>query len=139
MSTKKGQTAAPAADDSSLEWDYESNAGDLYKWENPGQKETGILVSHREVQTNLGPGNRYEMQTKNGTITFFGTSSLHDELKKLPADGSMIVEIELTETKKSRFPNPFKVFKVRATRKTDAKIAALGITVFGDESSEEAA
>lgn len=126
---KKGSAAEVATD--GMDWEQESSGGDLYKWEKVGQKVAGLLTARREVQTQTGAMTVYDILTKDGDLPVPGTKGLNDLMKRYPADSSVLVEIEFTEEKKSRFKNPFKVFKVRAAQSNEQRLKALGITVFG--------
>lgn len=125
--------AKDKVEDGSIDWEQESSGGELYKWEKPGQKITGVLSGRRVVNTRLGAMTVYDMLTAKGEVAVPGTKSLNEQMKRYPANGSFIVEIEFTKEVKGNYPNPFKQFTVRVASSTEARLKALGIKVFNDE------
>lgn len=121
-----------------INWDGESHGGELYKWEKPGQKVTGVLLNKRIVNTKLGAMTAYDLLTKEGEVVVPGTKGLNDSMKRYPANGSLIVQIEFVEEKKGNFPNPFKVFTVKYAKADEARLKALGITMFEEDPNEAA-
>lgn len=119
------------------DFDAESSGGVLYKWETPGQSVKGVLLAKRNVKTKLGDMTVYDVLTKDGEIAVPGTKGLNDQMKRIPADGSVIVGIHFVEAVKGNFPNPFKKFSVKYGTKTDARLSALGIVMFDTEVAEE--
>lgn len=119
-----------------MDWEQESTGGDLYKWETVGQKVTGVLMGKRMVKTKLGDMFLYDINTKDGEHAVPATKSLRETMKRFPADGSLIVEIEFTEEKKGNFPNPFKVFTVRSAKVTEERLKALGIDMMAPAGSD---
>ena len=122
-----------------MDWEQESTGGELYKWEEVGQKVTGVLVNKRVVKTKLGEMFLYDINTKDGELAVPATKSLRETMKKYPANGSMIVEIEFTEEKEGNYPNPFKVFTVRSAKVSEERLTALGIDMLagGEEEDDE--
>lgn len=120
----------------SMDWEQESTGGDLYKWEAVGQKVTGVLINKRMVNTKLGDMFLYDINTKDGEVGVPATKSLRETMKRYPADGSLIVEIEFTEEKKGNYPNPFKVFTVRSAKVTEERMKALGIDLMASASGD---
>jgi len=119
-----------------MDWEQESTGGELFKWEKPGQKVTGVLAGKRVVKTKLGDMFLYDVKTKDGEVAVPATKSLRETMRRYPADGSMIVEIEFTEEKKGNYPNPFKVFTVRNARVSEERLKALGIDIMSPSSSD---
>lgn len=119
-----------------MDWEQESTGGELYKWEKTGQKVTGVLVGKRMVKTKIGDMFLYDVKTKDGEVAVPATKSLRETMRRYPADGSMIVEIEFTEEKKGNYPNPFKVFTVRNARVSEERLKALGIDIMSPSSSD---
>jgi uncharacterized protein involved in exopolysaccharide biosynthesis len=119
-----------------MDWEQESAGGDLYKWETVGQKVTGVLVNKRMVKTKIGEMFLYDINTRDGEVAVPATKSLRETMRKYPADGSFIIEIEFTEEKKGNFPNPFKVFTVRSAKVTEERMKALGIDMLAGGESE---
>jgi len=117
----------------SMDWEHEASGGDLYKWETVGQKVTGVLASKRVVKTKLGEMFLYDIITKDGETAVPATKSLRETMKRFPANGSIIVEIEFVEEKKGNFPNPFKVFTVRSATVSEARLKSLGIDMMAAE------
>ena len=109
----------------------------LYKWEKPGQEVAGLLVDYKRGKTQLGDADFYTILEKEGEKTFTATSALHEKLKKFKL-GEFLVKIIFEEEKPSAAgKHPFKVFSVKATPSSEAKLAAMGIVNFG--SSEKTA
>ncbi len=119
-----------------MDWEQESSGGDLYKWEKIGQKVTGVLVGKRVVKTKLGDMFLYDINTKDGEVAVPATKSLRETMKRYPADGSTIVEIEFAEERKGNFPNPFKVFTVRSAKVTEERLKTLGIDALAGGSAD---
>lgn len=120
------------------DFDQESNGGELFKFENIGDKLSGLIVNKKTGKTSIGNADFYTIQNKDGEKTFVPTKALGEDLTKFLRQyggiGKVIVGIELTELKKGAYASPFKVFKVRAGVATEARIAALGIQSFDEES-----
>jgi hypothetical protein len=120
-----------------IDWDQESSGGDLYKWEKPGQKVTGVYMNKRSVNTKLGAMIVYDLLTATGQIAVPGTKSLKDQMAQYPANGSLIVQMEFTEEVKGNFPNPFKKFTVRVKQVSEEVLEKLGIKMFAEEAGKE--
>lgn len=120
-------------------WDGESSGGAMYKWEKPGQEVTGVLMGRRIVNTKLGAVTVYDVLTKEGEVAVPGTKGLNDSMKRYPANGTLIVKIKFEEEKKGNFPNPFKVFTVKYAKADEARLKALGITMFEEDSDASGA
>lgn len=120
-------------ENASIDWEQESSGGELYKWEKPGQKVTGLYTNRRVVNTRLGAMTVYDVLTSKGEIAVPGTKSLNEQMKRYPHDGKFIVEMEFTKEVKGNYPNPFKQFTVRAAMATEARLKALGVKVFNEE------
>lgn len=122
-------------------FDAESSGGELYKFDAPGQTLKGLIVEKRDGKTNLGDATFYTINTGKEEVTFVPTKALKQDLDKyyrqFGGAHKTLVEIEFVEEKKGSFPNPFKVFKVRAGTATEARLAGLGISIFDEESSSE--
>lgn len=116
----------------------ESSGGTLYKWDEVGKNIKGLYLEKREhVKTKLGEMTVYSILTKDGEIAAPGTKDLDEKMKRIPADGSMILSITFSEEVKGNFPNPFKRFSVKFSPKTDANLSALGIVLFGSEATSD--
>ena len=115
---------------SELDWETESSDS-LYKFENQGEKLVGLLIDKKMVKGDYNPYMVATILTKTGEVPFACTGSLTDELKKPQyVINATIIEVELTELKDTGKKQPFKKFKVRSARSTDARLAALGIQQF---------
>lgn len=109
-------------------FDGESTGGVLFKWDEAGKSITGLYIGKREgVKTQLGLMTVYDLLTKEGEVAVPGTKGLNDQMKRIPANGSMIIGITYVEDKKGNFPNPFKVFSVKYGMKTEKRLEMLGI------------
>lgn len=116
----------------------ESSGGVLYKWDTVGSVVKGLYLEKREhVKTKLGEMTVFQVLTKDGEIAVPGTKDLNEKMKRIPADGSIIVMIKFDDEVKGNFPNPFKKFSVKYAAKTEAALSALGIVVFGEEVASE--
>lgn len=123
-------------------FDGESTGGTLLKWDTLGKSVTGLYVECRDnVKTQLGAMTVYNILTKDGEIAVPGTKDLVEKMKRIPANGTMIVGITFTEEKKGNFPNPFKVFSVKHGIKTEERLSKLGIndSMFDAEVKDEPA
>jgi len=119
------------------DWETESSGGELFKWTAPGQKVTGLLTNRRLINTKLGAMTVLDVTTKDGDIAVPTTKSLLEQVKKLPANGTLVVQVEYKEDKKGNFPNPFKVFVVRTAAATEARLKGLGIKMWDGESTND--
>ena len=119
-------------------WESESVGGELFKLDNVGDRIVGVVVLKKAGKTKLGEANFYTFNTPTGEVTFIPTKALQDDIDKYVRTygmGSTLLDIELMELKPGNFPSPFKVFKVRAAQATEAKMIAVGIKVFSEEST----
>lgn len=119
------------------DWDTESSGGELFKWTTVGQKVTGLYTNRRIVNTKLGAMTVLDLTTKDGDVVVPTTKSLLDQVKKYPANGSLVVQVEFKEEKKGNFPNPFKVFVVRTASATEDRLKGLGIKMWNEESTND--
>lgn len=105
--------------------------GELYKWEQAGQTVTGILKNYTaQPDRGKGPGNVYEVQTKEGLVTFFAPSLLHRKLQNVKIGD--IVQVKFTAITKTNNGNTLKNFEVGRTAPTPEKLRAMGIEMFDD-------
>ena len=119
-----------------MDWEQESTGGDLFACDVTGKKVTGVLFGKRIQKTKIGEMFLYDITTKDGDVPVPATKSLREKMKRYPADGSLIIEIEFIEAKKGNYPNPFKVFAVRAAKVTEERLKALGIDMLAGGESE---
>lgn len=122
------------------DWDTESTGGELYKFENIGDKVTGLLIARKNGKTKLGDADFYTILTKDGEKTFVPTKALGEDLSKfvrMYGIGKVILDVELTALKPGNFASPFKVFKVRAALSTESRLASHGIKMYDAESESE--
>ena len=115
----------------------ESAGGSLIKWDEVGKTVTGVVIGKREVKMSSGMVQVYDLLTKDGEVAVPCPMILKDKLKRVPTDGSKVVKITFTETKKGNQPQPAKLFSVKVVEKTDAVLAALGIVVFDETVGED--
>lgn len=114
-------------------WDHESTDG-LYKFESVGQKVTGLLRQKKMVAGDYGQYMIIDVQTPETELHIACTKSLTDELKKMQyQSNTTVIEIELMELKPTGKKEPFKRFKVRSARATEARLASMGIHNFDSE------
>ena len=100
--------------------------GELFKWEKAGLVVEGVLINYRRQRdTGKGAGNIYEVQSKDGIVTFFAPSLLHQKLEKLPRPYA--VRIELKEITKTKTGNTLKVFEVKSAPADEATLKIMGI------------
>ena len=90
-------------------------SGELFKWSDTGKEGLtldGILKSYvsRPSQTK-GPGNLYEVITKDGIIPFFAPTLLHKKLSDVPIGYCVMIKQE--ETSKTKDGNPLKNVAVK--------------------------
>ena len=126
--------SAASTDDS---WDQESSST-LFKFETVGQKLTGLVTNYKSNKTRLGEGHFWTVLTAKGEETFIPTKALHEDLAKFQRQyglGKFLVDVEFVEEKKGNYPNPFKVFKVRAGLATESRLAAHGIKTYDSENT----
>lgn len=116
---------------------YETiESGELFKWEEPGKRIEGVLVSYEfRKDTGKGPGNIYEVKTKNGTISFFAPFILHKKLKDVTMPS--IVDITMTEISKTKTGNDLKLFDVKYAPATEANCKLLGIELIKKDQVED--
>jgi hypothetical protein len=119
------------------DWETESSGGELFKWTTPGQKVTGLLTNRRLINTKLGAMTVLDITTREGDLAVPTTKSLLEQVKKLPANGTLVVQIEYKEDKKGNFPNPFKVFVVRTAPATEARLKSFGIKTWDGETTND--
>lgn len=142
MPTKANKTGAEEAstDEDDL-FDTEGSSGSLYKMESVGDGVKGLVTNRKEGKTKLGDAVFYTVQTAEGDKVFVPTASLLEDLDKFKRQfgiGKFIVDIKLTELRKGSYPSPFKVFKTRAGLASEARLTALGIATFDEESESGA-
>lgn len=111
----------------------EIQSGSLIKWDEVGKSVKGLVMGKREVRMASGIVTIFDILTKDGQIAVPAPLLLKEKMKDIPTNGSKIVQIIFTETKKGNQPQPMKVFSVKAVDKTDAVLSALGIVIFGEE------
>lgn len=111
---------------------------ELFKWDKPGKEIAGLLVRHKTQTMDNGPAEFYTVITKQGEQTFIATSALHEKLSKFKL-GEFLVKVVFEEERPSKKGGrqPFKVFSVKATPSTEAKLAAMGIVSFGESETTE--
>lgn len=109
--------------------------GELFKWNTVGAKVEGALIS-RKVQNNPGkaPGHVYEVQTKNGIVTFFAPSLLHKKLEKLALPTA--VRITYEKESKTKTGNTLKEFKVDFAPATPETLKMMGIELLNQSVSD---
>lgn len=136
--TKAEVNAAAEGDDL---FDAESSGGSLYKWEKVGQQVKGLIIERRQGKTAQGPAIFYTINTGKEEVTMIPTKALQQDLDKYynQFGGALktIVQIDFVDEKKGAYASPFKVFKVRAGAATEARLSALGISTFDEESTSE--
>jgi hypothetical protein len=107
-------------------------SGDLFKWDEVGKNVSGILLNYQfRPDTGKGPGNIYEVKTKNGTVSFFAPFILHKKLRDVACPS--IVEITMTEVSKTKTGNDLKLFDVKVAPATEANCKLLGIELVKKE------
>ena len=122
------------------DWDQESSGGELFKFETVGTSLTGLLVAKKRSKTQLGDANFYTLLCKGGEHTFVPTKALEQDIEKYIRQygvGNVILDITLMDLKKGAYASPFKVFRTRAAKVTEARLAQYGIPSFDNESTTE--
>lgn len=123
------------------DFDNESTGGELFKFDTVGTKLSGLIIAKKEGKTKTGPATFYTVQTSSAEHTFIPTKALGEDLAKFMrmygGVGKVIVKIEFTAEKPGNFASPFKIFSVKAGAATEARLAALGISTFDSESTNE--
>jgi len=111
--------------------------GELTKFEQPGIVIEGILQSYKaQRDTGKGPGNVYEVRTKQGVAAFFAPTLLHKKLSTV-AIGSIVKVTYVSQTKTAN-GNTLKNFDVKHAPATEDNLKALGIEIL-KATDEEAA
>lgn len=109
--------------------------GELLAWDTIGTRVAGVLVDHTSRPSNKGPGECYNVKTKDGVVAFFATVLLQKKLKD-KAMGT-VVDITYTELTKTNDKNDLKHFKVLAGPATAENLASVGLSADMMESTGE--
>jgi len=110
---------------------------ELFKFDAPGKEISGLLMTHKNQTMDNGPADFYTVLTNKGEVTFIATPSLHEKLSKFKLK-EFLVKVVFEEARPSKGnKQPFKVFSVRATPSSEAKLAAMGIVEFGAAEAAE--
>jgi len=103
--------------------------GELYKWDTAPKTVEGVLIGKKtQRDTGKGVGHVYEVQTKDGIVTFFAPTILHQKLERLPIP--VCVRVTLTEISKTKTGNTLKLFKVDHTPADESTLKIMGIELF---------
>ncbi len=123
------------AEDLKLEGAEEVTSGGIIKFETLGQKVVGILIEHKSgVKTSQGEADMYTIKTKDGEVSFFASTILHQKLEKV-AIGNVVV-VEYTDDKKTNSGRKLKNFSVKSAPATEANLKVLGLEVLSEVGDE---
>jgi len=109
--------------------------GELFKWEKEGAQVEGVLINKKtQKDTGKGEGHVYEVQTKDGIVTFFAPSLLHQKLERLPIP--TCIRIVFKKISKTKTGNTLKEFSVDHAPADENTLKIMGIELLKKDEAD---